>query len=446
MAETPVAPRSAAHRIGIWPLTAPLTDILLLFLALPALWVLGLEQLAPFFVLALAFLKLVLTRPKLRVPLLARIWLLFVAWQIISATSIDRASNWFVFGKDFASYLASLFVYLIVVNEVKTQRQFMRLLWALVLAGLAFSTIGAVFALGLLPDTFSSLMAPVVPGFLRGSTFVQENILLREIGRSGARFGPLVYRRVSSIFLFPGAAAIALMVVIPLQVYMLTVTRKLQRLVVLLALGLALVNFVLAASRATWVTLPAAALIFAAWRWQKGRHLPRLLVPGLVALVLAMLLATAVVTSDYLLGAAQNLFVDVRSESLIDRLDVYYATFDSLAEHPIIGWGTPRAIPYVLLAPAGTHGEYIHALYSNGIVGLALYLGVYAVLWIYLLRLLLRPIPPDGRVPIFPYVAATIVLANNLNGLVHGLYFDFVPVLFFWTVIGLVFTRPAATS
>ena len=223
-------------------------------------------------------------------------------------------------------------------------------------------------------------------------------------------------------------------------------TRGWARLALLAIFLLSLLMLIFAASRTAWITLPLTATLFFFWYWQKTHRVPKLLVPAFVVLVLLLLIIGVLLTAAQLQQGVETLFLTTRADSFTSRMEVYVATLESLAERPLLGWGTPRAIPGVRLAPAGTHGEFIKVLYSFGPLGLLLYVLMYLAIWFHLLRLMLRPATPQGKVAGYPFAAATVLLTLNINGLVHGINFDLVVTLLFWTVISLSFTQPATQA
>ncbi|MCA9999526.1 MAG: hypothetical protein KDE56_27370, partial [Anaerolineales bacterium] len=206
--------------LAIWPLTTtPLADVIVLLVALPVFWLVGVEQFLPMLLLGWAAIKLLLTRRTLRLTPLGILFFLFLLLQIVSATSIDLRTNWIVFAKNFASYLAGFLIFLIIVNQVKSVRQYRLLVGCMVILISLITLIGVLFIVGLLPGKFEALGARFIPGFLRGSEFVQQNIILREVGRPQARLGSVTYPRVSSVFLFPTTAAVGYLIFLPFLAY-----------------------------------------------------------------------------------------------------------------------------------------------------------------------------------------------------------------------------------
>lgn len=418
-----------------WPFSPALGDVWLLFVILPPLWVIGFEQFVPVFLILFALAKRILSHHKLHLPATARIFFIFLGWQLLSATSIDVSSNWYVFAKNFASYLAGFGLYILIVNEVGSVRQFRQTLGFLLLFSAVATGVGLLFVAGLLPDRFSAPGAALVPGALRGSTFVQENIIIREIGRSNAVLAGVKYPRVSSFFLYPTTMAVGYLMLLPMQFYAWRSGRGWRRLWYALLLVASTIVFLFTATRTAFIVLPGAVVVVLVFRWRLWRRLPRLVLPALLAL-LFFILITALILGGGSLGAfGEQLFVNTRADSFIARLEVYRATLSSLEGHLLIGWGTPRHIPEVRLAPAGTHGEYVNVVYSFGLVGFAIYIALYASIWIDVIRGLKRR--TSTATDRFLACVAVVLLAVNVNGLVHGVNFDLLTVLILWSTIGL---------
>ncbi len=119
-------------------------------------------------------------------------------------------------------------------------------------------------------------------------------------------------------------------------------------------------------------------------------------------------------------------------------MEVYQATFESLRDKLWTGWGSPRTIESVLLAPAGTHGDYIFVLYSFGLIGLILYLAFFILIWVNLIRNLSKTNRPgEQEIYYFYLTLAIILLSFNLIGIVHGNNFDLTAALLFWFFVGM---------
>lgn len=437
-------------RIVPWPFTFPLADVRLYFFLLPLFWVAGVEQLIPLFWFSLAFIKLLLVRSRIRVPLPARIAVVFLMWQWVSALSITVTSNWLVFLKNFSSYLVGVLAFLLIVNAVKTRRHFDQVLLILVLLSLAVSLIGLGFVVGVLPRSFQSLVGTLLPGFLRNSTFIRENVLLREIGRQTVlwgipgRQGGLRFRRVSSIFIYSTKTAQFYVFLIPLQVFLIRKFRGWKRLALILLLMISVLVFVLTATRMPVIALVLSAALILVFRYVVLRQPPERRRP-FVRLVFALIVVFAVLFAFLFLsliggGSLEGLLKRGRPGSYMSRSQIYQVTMESWTERPITGWGTQRKLPELpsSLAPSGTHSEYMAYLYRYGLVGLLLHLSAYAAVWFSLVpRVLSRSGVEDKDA--FLTTFAISLFAFNLNAVVHGFEWDVTIPLVLWTMIGLCY-------
>jgi O-antigen ligase len=431
-------PRRAAPLPKIWPFTTPLADLRLVLLLLPLLWALGLEQILPPVLLAFAFGKLLLLKRRLRIPFALTLFLLFLVWQFVSATSIDISSNWILFGRNFISYLTGWIIAVVIINGVRHSSDLAALIRALLWLALLASLIGVVFAAGLLPNRFEALLVPdLLPGSIKQSQFVQESIIQRMVINPEAQLGGITYPRVSSIFLFPTGAASGFLLMLCILHLRVQMSRR-RRLFWLGVLLLAFVIFLLTAARLAIIALLFVIGIRIYLSWRKRYKLPRwfwLLFTLLAAFPILILILTP---NSPLFAAIDAMFVATRADSFTNRLEVYIATLTSWQERPLIGWGTPRVISTVKLAPAGTHGEYLSILYNFGFIGFLLYLTFWGSVWLQLGQRL-RYTWHNKRSPIllFYLTIATGLLGINLNGMANGMHFDMVVIILLWTFIGL---------
>lgn len=425
-------------RVSIWPFTSPLTDLLFCIYLMPVFWLLGLEQIIPFAIILLAGLKMILLRKSIRLPLPGAILVLFLLWQFVSFLSIDVVSNRIVFLKNWLTYLVGLTIFIILVNEVRTKRDLSRVMNSVFWLMIAASFIGILFIAGLVPGRFESLAGRFLPDFLKQSTFIQENVIQREIGIENAYIGNFQFRRVTSIFLFPGSASLGYLVAIPLLIYawFRAPVASLKYFSLLFILPFILLVFLSTGTRTAILLFPASILVVLLIYWL--RRVPKLSLPvvliGLMIIAVIILILTGAILRDFL----NLVFVEVRGSSIIDRMEVYQATFDSLRGKLVTGWGSPREIETVQLAPAGTHGEYIFVLYSYGLIGLFLYLAFLASIWIRFIRNAAMSRRQENRINYYLYIALAIILLTiTIRGITHGTNFDLTGAILFWLVVGL---------
>lgn len=439
----PVKATPATGRgIAVWPFTRPLTDLHLIFLSLPLLWLMGLEQILPMFLLIWAFLKLVLIKRKVVVPLTAVLFLVFILWQLVAAASIEPGSNWIVFGRNLMSYVSGLLTFLIVVNDTRDGSDVRRTIMVILVLAAVATLVGLAFVVGIIPPEFNALIVSnILPGGIRQSQFIQENIILREIGRPNAVLGAIKYPRVSSIFLFPNEAGIAFMILLSWVWFAFRLNKGRLKGLLFVLLLLASLIFLLIMARVGIGAFVLAIVLVLTLSWQHTLKFPVFFAPLL--LVIFILVAVFIgILKPSTTSVLNSFFFDLRANSFVDRLEVYQATADLWLERPFTGWGTPREVTSVNLAPAGTHGEYLATLFRFGLIGLVIYLLTIISIWAKIIcQIKLADQIPSPEVLKYFLTITTIFLALNILAVAYGLYFDLSVVILVWTTIALGYTK-----
>lgn len=428
--------------MAVWPFTRPLTDLHLIFLSLPVLWLLGLEQIVPMILLFWAFFKLVLIKRKIVIPLTAVLFLMFVLWQIVAAISIAPGSNWIVFGRNLMAYISGLLAFLIIINDTQDGSDVRRTIKVILVLAAIATLVGLAFALGLIPAQFNALIVSnILPGGIRQSQFVQENIILREVGRPNAVLGSIRYPRVSSIFLFPNEASIAFLIFLGWLWFAFRLYKGKLKVLLFILLLLAVMIFLLIAARVGIGAFTLAIILVTAFNWQHTLKFPLFVAP-LLAVVFFLSILFIGVLKPTTTSALNSFFFDLRADSFTSRFEVYRATIDLWLERPFFGWGTPREVSTVKLAPAGTHGEYLATLFRFGLIGLLFYLFAIASIWAKIIyQIKLADQAPLPEVLQYFLTITTIFLALNILSVAYGLYFDLSVVLLVWTTIALAYVR-----
>jgi hypothetical protein len=429
---------------GVYPFTSrPLTDLKAILLFLPLFWLFGLEQIVPPFLIAWAAVKLFFGRRELRLPLPAIPFFLFLIWQIMAQFGISEPTDWVVFGRNVIAYGSALLILLIVANDVRHVKEIHKFSHVIIGLSLVATLAGILFVIGLLPNQFQApLVENVLPGVLRNSRFVQEAIILREIGRPDAVFGPFVYPRVSTLFLFPTGAGIGYVIFLFWQWYDLHLLRGLKHWLGWLLFGLSLLILVLTTARMAWLAFGVSVVTVGLFRQQFRARLPLMIAP-IVLLVGLLGLALVTIVDDTLLNWLNLLFGEIRPGSIQDRLSVYVETFRLWAERPLLGWGSPMTVSSIALAPVGTHSELLGLLFRFGLVGFLCYLGIILSVWLQIGRVLQQAAALQNRTLLrLGTLIAAIFLAVNLMYFSYGFYFDFTVILLHWVTIGFIYSKP----
>ena len=301
----------------IWPLTKPITDIKLIFYLLPFLWILGLEQVIPFIIIFVAGAKLFLARNKIRVPFSMRLALIFIFMQLLSATSIDRNSNYVVFAKYFLTYIAGWLLAIILINSTHNIADVRKIIKSIVFMSGWAVLIGILFEVRFLPAEFSSIAGSFLPGALKNSEFVRERILLRQIGITGEVFGPFILNRISSIFLYSTGLALASVATLPLIYYYYLTSRRIIRLFLAILLLLAIVVFLLALARTSILALFFSIALMTGVATIV--RFPKLVKPAIIIFALGTIAGLIVISLPALNALYRIIFVNLRAGSLISR-------------------------------------------------------------------------------------------------------------------------------
>jgi O-antigen ligase len=215
------------------------------------------------------------------------------------------------------------------------------------------------------------------------------------------------------------------------------------------------VSLVSAQSRVAWAAYAAGVLLGGAAVAHSAA--PRRGRPFIVAALLVAGAAVGVLVFDAwaeVTGKVQAALFDVRPGSSMTRLRIYEATFRMYPEHPIAGWGTQTRIPGLdSIYSAGTHSSILGMLFRHGVVGLVLYIGLWASIW---RRVAVGAAAPAGfpRARYFWVMITVALLTFNMREVIDEWWWDQVVCMTLWTVWGLAITAqriarrhpPTATS
>jgi polysaccharide biosynthesis protein PslJ len=337
-----------------WPLY-------LLFGLYPLWWLLGLSAFV-WPVLAAPMAASLLMRDRVRAPRGFGLWLLFLAFMLVSGTQLDDPDRVMLFGYRSALYVSATIVFLYIYNAPEALRP-ARIAGLLAVYG---GTVVLGGFLGLLAPSlsFHSPVESFLPGaFLADPWFhdmvhvtAANQVELFETPRPSAPF-PYTNQWGSNLVL----AAPFLIALAP--------GRRLPR---LLLVG-AIVPLIVSLNRGAWVAL-ALGLLYAGFRLGlqgRGRALARVVTVFVAAVIALTLTPLGEVFQERLATPHSN----------EGRFDLYEQARDEAVESPLLGFGA--TIPSQEGLPAvGTHGQIWMILVSHGIPAAFLFLAWFAVvLW-----------------------------------------------------------------
>jgi polysaccharide biosynthesis protein PslJ len=370
LSSTNGSPPAPARRRSSLPEGWP---VLALFGAFPLWWALGLSSVI-WILLALPMLGWLLARGRVRVPKGFGLWLAFLFWMLLSATQLDEARRWYAFSYRAVLYLSMTVMFVYVYNlprsAVPTRRIIlaMTLFWATVIC----------FGFAALASPGFRLTTPVallLPEELAANPFAQDLFSAR-LAQVQTFIG-YALPRPAAPFTYTNEWGGAVGLLTPMALAGLGVLRSyLTRNVVRLLLVASLVPIVVSANRGLWVGL-GLGLVYAAVRVAlRGNARALMAILAFLAVVAALVTLTPLerFVSDRLAHQHSN----ERRESLSSQ------ALRGALERPLLGYGGPRESPDLVNAPEiGTHGQIYLVVFSQGVVGLAFFLGWWLwALWV----------------------------------------------------------------
>jgi hypothetical protein len=410
---------------------------LMIFLALwPVWWTLGVEQLVPPLWIgfeAIRYLvrirgKLSISAPVVWAGLLAVWWLVPLMWL--------APQYYGIFLKESATAWSQALFLLAISAQVRTRKGWEQVLRALCVFATLVTIGGLIYALGLWRGEITSVLGWVLPSSVESSTFF-SSISDRSLGIVSL-WGLLPWR-LRSLFLHPNSLSMMALLLIPLLSWRAAVVTSWARVAhILVVLGLVVCLFG-TESRISYVSFAAGLVAFALYALSRLGWRRFLLVSGFL-LALTGILVTRFVDVDRVMESIRDLLAAWRPGSLIVRMKVYRATFEMLPQHLIAGWGVQIQLPDMPSSfSAGSHSSVLAMLFRHGVVGLALYIGLWASIWREVFRgLRQRALPKDARW--FWVAAAIALLCFNVRELADTWWWDQTLTMTVWPVWGLVIT------
>lgn len=325
---------------------------------LPLYWMLGLGYFT--FVIASIpmALQLLLIRP-LRVPKGYGLWLMYVAWMLISALTLEPVvTRYLSFSIRASAYLAATIIFLYIYNLPKKYLPTGRILQ--VVGGLFVfcAVIGGYLGLLFGEYRFPSLLSLGLPSGLLNNSFV-KNIVNPPLAQTQDFLG-FPINRPAMPFSFTNDWGATLVPATFMAIAYAGRMSRFRRLVPLIAI-ISVVPMVISANRGMWVALILGAVYVTLRRATAGQLILAIRLVVVLTFCSALLLVSPL---GEVIGARST------SEHSIDaRGDIYSDVIEAIPGSPILGYGAPLANPNPNRPAIGTHGMFWTALFSQGIPG-----------------------------------------------------------------------------
>lgn len=438
---SPGKPRSRAE--GSTGLVLPFVNSalsidLMLFLALwPVWWVLGIEQLIPPFFLAWETLRYLLqSKGRFCINAPVRWAFLLALWQLVPLTWIEQ-DQLHIFLKQTATAWSQVLALFVLWNGLRSVKDWQRIIRGLELLSSYVAFGGVIFVLGLWRAEVLSFVGRMLPAPLIESSAFFSSIGVRTLGTMSVETGP-VSQRVSSLALqFTGLSMVALLLIpfITWRLYRVRGWSRFLRGIILIALLLCLIY---AQSRIAYVAFVLQLGVFIIWICSRYQPRSRYFLLSLMGLGFTILIAGGYIASSDIARVIRSAFLNWRPGSWIVRFQIYRETIRLLPERPLAGWGLPIRIPGMpSVYSAGSHSGYLGMLFQHGVIGLTLYLGLWASIWRAVLRGL-RGAELSPPFHSFWAMAAVSMFAFNIREIADTWWWDQLVTITIWTQWGLI--------
>ena len=361
--------------------------MLLLFLAMPGLWTLGLDQLAwP----AIGITAGVFALRSERWAPLPLLMVGFLAVVVISGVLGAQGTRWITLARELViavAFFAALLGSRVFAGERRSS--------FLLCGGLAFvvavSSVGSLVAAVLQnAATFETVIGPLIPDVIASTRLGELSFVERSLGTFSFFLGQF-FLRPHGLFLFSTSQAVAYTAAIPLMLAAAAWFPR-HRWWFRAVAVLSLVAMLATTTRVPIIGLGFSFLVvWLARRWMAGTLVAGL--PFTLRALPAYGVALAIVLAVLLLSGMADIGSQLlATRSLDPRVALYDETLRRWLERPLIGWGTevdwdpsasseisvqeidPAAIP-----PLGSHSHYLGMLFKQGLIGLALFAGIIVV-------------------------------------------------------------------
>ena len=418
--------------------TSIVVDLALFFVLLPVWFFTGLTQfLGPFLAFAL-FAKWIIRSRKgqhktaLPQPLS---WLVFGFLLAVLVSSLFIQESYWIpmFIRNYIVTISAYLILFVTYNSIKDRSDIQRIFWAWGALAVTASLVGILVAGGLIPyrNIMTAPIAAILPEQV-GQSEYYSSIVSISLGDRIHLFGALV-RRISSVFPYQNIFAAALIMIIPFQFFLYKHSAGWRRVLIGLSIPLLSVNLLLTYSRGALLAIVVSfpLFLYLGRKSLNRRTQFRIVMSGMALLVLGMCLFV-------LFGS--SLIKKINPESANIRKFIVVKSIESWKESPLFGWGTQRNIdvaggwedrPFKIIPALGSHSQFLSLLYRYGLVGLALFLLIYAAVFRELTRAAKDP-PRDVFWRDLIRFCGWAFAANLIHSVFIDMDFDVVVLFMIW--------------
>ena len=358
---------SRPHLPDTWPLVV-------LFVAFPLWWVLGLSALI-WAVITAPLLVALIWRQRTKAPAPIVLWFAFTSWVLMSGLQLESGSKITTFTYRLALYFCGGLLFLYVYNLPRSRRLDMRVLriltifWMIVVIGGYIGILGGA-------HTFPALIEYVLPRSAKNQPFVQE--LVQPVLANVENFFGFPVPRPAAPFPYTNNWGGNIAVLTPVALAAMSVTGAgLRRRMIAVFLIASVVPMIVSLNRGMFISLGIGLLYVAIRLAFRGRVATLV---SLLVLVIGLVILIALTPLRHLVIANVS---SSHGHSNTTRVSVAQQAFAGANQSPLFGHGEPQAVTgQGGTPPIGTQGQLWMVLYSDGYIATALFIGFFlAVLW-----------------------------------------------------------------
>lgn len=340
----------------------PHSKILLVIWMFPFLWIIGGERLLLPFIVTITLFRNVSHLSVM--PKTFSLFFFFLLGYLASITQVRESLRFITFFWDFSIYFTFLLILLEFYYHIPEDKyrevikNLVTLFFFLNLLACTYITIGYW--------EYKTPLGYLLPDGIK-STSVAQNISLHKVGGERWFFG-LTYR-LSSIFSSGMQYAASLLLMIPLNYYVLATSKKKSKLFFTISLILSFLCLLYSQGRVA-ILLGSLALIASIVMngIVKTRFFSKSIVSFLLLLVLIGFSTIISINWQIISEIFNHIFVERRAGSYNERLAVYLNTIDGVKNSPVLGHGTQLDFPGAQI-PLGSHNWYLGILFKHGLIG-----------------------------------------------------------------------------
>ncbi len=402
--------------------------IILLF---PLWWVLGVEQFFWFVSVSIVFIQFLLyNKFEFHINFIAVLFLLFLVVYGISFFSIKEKMRYITYFRNLSTYITAFMLLIIFWNIIDYWSQIEKILKAIVFVMLIASVVGILaFSFEIFRVQFKSLMGYFLPAFI-SETGYGSVIASRNVGFYNWFLGLGSYFRPSSFFLYSTMFSSALVIVLPVALFLRKINRGIRKIYYSFVIIIMIFALLATTGRVAILSFIIAYLIF---KYMTIKNISiRFLLASCIFLFFGIIIFWSI-QSGFLYQCLDLLLYARGEGSTNTRMNIYLQTINGFLEKPFFGWGTERDITG-LAYPLGSHSYYLGTLYKQGIIGFMLFIGIIIAIWNYLKI----SYDIDNNYTNFIKYGKLLLLVYILNSFTDVLDLDATTMMFLWLIFSLL--------